>query len=305
LTGVFLLIRTKGRAPTLADVTLNLSPKARATLEAVNELCALRGTPKYHAAANKFIAANRPLAVRQARRYERRGLEFEDLVAVALMGMAEALARWDSGRARAFSTYAIFWMRQALQKYVREDSLPIRVPEHWHRLDYRVSKSRKALMRELGREPTDVEICAHAEVSEKQLANLRKLTLRDTEATWVRLDHIWEDSCAEKPSGLRKRQLRVSVEASVTAEDESASSPVTKQAIAALEERPALAQELRNLMRNRSVDQAMAKLAKQPHVLAALRSLGGTPTQRGRAAGAHVALVLRRGLVQPAAEAAI
>src|ERR1700734_4021017 len=109
-------------------------------------------------ARQQMIAANLRLVVHWARRYQDRGVDFADLVQEGTFGLMRAVDKFDWRRGFRFSTYATWWIRQALQRAVQQQSGTIRVPmevgEHIQRLELTKSE----LASTLGRAPTVAEL---------------------------------------------------------------------------------------------------------------------------------------------------
>lgn len=93
-------------------------------------LCALRGTPAYNRAAQRFILRNLPLAKSYARRWAREGIDQEELEQQATIGLMQAVEAWDPGRKTAFSSYAIPKMRHAVSRYVQKKLPMVHVPQN-------------------------------------------------------------------------------------------------------------------------------------------------------------------------------
>lgn len=121
------------------------------------EMIALQGQQ----AKQAFIEANFGLVVTIARRYVHRGLEYRDLVQEAMFGLIRAVEKFDYTQGYKFSTYATYWIREALLGALDEYGHHIRLPERTCLKIRNISKTEEALRAELDRTPTDQEI-AHA-----------------------------------------------------------------------------------------------------------------------------------------------
>jgi RNA polymerase primary sigma factor len=128
------------------------------------------------AAKERMINANLRLVVSQARRYQGHGLPMEDLVQEGMLGLIRAVEKFDWRRGFKFSTYGTLWIRQALQRGLQNHGRTIRLPVHVAQRQTKVRKIESELSTKLGREPTDEEIAAAAEIDVDEVAELRELT---------------------------------------------------------------------------------------------------------------------------------
>ncbi len=110
------------------------------------------------AAAERFVTANLGLVVAFARRYQGTGVPLDDLIQEGTIGLLRAVERYDWRRGFTFSTYAAWWIRQAIQRGVPEIRRAIRLPEEVEELVGLVDRTRLQLEEQLGRRPTTAEI---------------------------------------------------------------------------------------------------------------------------------------------------
>ena len=127
------------------------------------------------AAKERMINSNLRLVVSQARRYQGHGLPMEDLVQEGMLGLIRAVEKFDWRRGFKFSTYGTLWIRQALQRGLQNHGRTIRLPVHVAQRQTKVRKVESELSTKLGREPTDEEIAAQAELPVEEVAELREL----------------------------------------------------------------------------------------------------------------------------------
>ncbi len=112
------------------------------------------------AARDHMISANLRLVVANAKKYMNRGLGFLDLIQEGNAGLMRAVDKFEWQRGFKFSTYATWWIRQALQRGIADQSRTIRVPVHMVETMQRVTRTTRELTVQLGREPTAAEIAA-------------------------------------------------------------------------------------------------------------------------------------------------
>jgi RNA polymerase primary sigma factor len=127
-------------------------------------------------AKNRMINANLRLVVSQARRYQGHGLPLEDLIQEGMLGLIRAVEKFDWRKGFKFSTYGTLWIRQAIQRGLQNSGRTIRVPVHVAQRQVKVRKVEAELALKLGREPTDEEIAAVAELPIEQVAESRELS---------------------------------------------------------------------------------------------------------------------------------
>jgi RNA polymerase primary sigma factor len=124
----------------------------------------------------RMINANLRLVVAQARRYQGHGLPLEDLVQEGMLGLIRAVEKFDWRKGFKFSTYGTLWIRQAIQRGLQNSGRTIRVPVHIAQRQVKVRKIEGELSLKLGRDPSDEEIAAVAELDVEQVAELRELS---------------------------------------------------------------------------------------------------------------------------------
>lgn len=132
------------------------------------------------AARDLMLARNDALVWSVVNRYNSPGLTHEDLHGYGVLGLMRALDDWDPERGLKFSTYAYGWVRQAVTRAIHEHGRLIRIPVHLNERMSKIGQATAALAVELGRKPTDDEICARAGISLSQLDAARQALIVGT-----------------------------------------------------------------------------------------------------------------------------
>jgi len=120
------------------------------------------------AAKNRMVESNLRLVVAVARTYAYRGVPLLDLIQEGTLGLIRAAERFDWRRETKFSTYAMWWIRQAIDRAVCNQPDPIRVPIHIHERRRRLARAERALESELSRKPSVAELASEADLSREQ-----------------------------------------------------------------------------------------------------------------------------------------
>ena len=127
-------------------------------------------------AKERLINSNLRLVVSNARRYMRQDLNLLDLIQEGILGLIRATEKFDWRKGYKFSTYATFWIRQAIQRALESKERTIRVPNQVAQRERKVMRTERELAAKLGRDPTVEEIAEAADLEPAQVEDIRELT---------------------------------------------------------------------------------------------------------------------------------
>ena len=199
------LRRLRARSRRLAELEAEIGVSKKRMLELVGAV--QDAHQRMTSVKNRFIEHNLKLVVAIAKDYRNLGLSFPDLIQEGNLGLIRAVEKFDHRRGFKFSTYAVWWIRQALVRAIQNHSRTIRLPSHVHDRLQRSQRIRAELTGKLGREPTPAELAPALGTDTEALEALDRLSREaislesNVAGTEKRLEDFVPDPLSSAPDG--------------------------------------------------------------------------------------------------------
>jgi len=206
----------------LRDVEISVGAKSPEFIKLMDKVDLAYERLMFH--KNKFVQHNLKLVIAIAKDYRNMGIAFQDLIQEGNLGLIRAVEKFDYRRGHKFSTYALWWIRQALIRAIQNQSRTIRIPSHMHDTLLKYYRTYNALSKRLGREPKTSELAKELKISLEQTERLQKMTrepvsletqVKGTDSKVLK-DFVKDPSTVSPLEGLDRLRLERATEESIS-----------------------------------------------------------------------------------------
>jgi len=208
-------LQKKGRLPTSATMTKHI-PETKILQATCTEIDKVS-----EEATTALIRSNLRLVVSVAKKYLGRGISFLDLIQEGNLGLLRAIAKFDPARGYKFSTYATWWIRQSISRYIAEQARTIRIPVHLFESISKLLRIQRSLVQKLERDPTPEDLALEFDLLSTEDKASIKDALRSGREIEPSLQDRWDRAAEKIQNILKSAEEPISLERPIGDEDSS------------------------------------------------------------------------------------